>query len=84
MRTPSYSIASDRDGVIEKVFIKKDAYVYEWEDLFLIKTSDDQLVNISLGVSGHITEMNVEIGNRVKRNDSLAVIQDDYLITGSD
>jgi hypothetical protein len=81
---PIYKIGCDHRGTVEHVYIEKDSYVYEWEKLFLIKTDDGRLINISIGTSGYITELNVTVGDQVTGNTPLALLQDDFVISGSD
>ncbi|MFC0560306.1 hypothetical protein [Halalkalibacter alkalisediminis] len=77
-------IVSPYKGTIEKVFIKKDSYVYEWEKLILIKTLEGDLKEISIGASGVITSLYVNEKDKVTPNKILACLVDDLLITGSD
>ncbi|PLS07298.1 biotin/lipoyl-containing protein [Neobacillus cucumis] len=71
-------------GTVEKVLTEKNNHVYEWEKLFLIKASNGNMVEISVGISGHITSLKVKDGQKVDVETALAVIKDDLLITGSD
>ncbi|WP_404447038.1 hypothetical protein LG307_01085 [Sutcliffiella horikoshii] len=79
-----HSIKCPYDGIIEKVYISENCHVYEWENLFLIKTTEGKIEGISVGASGHITSLVVNQGDQVRRNMRLASLQDDFIITGSD
>ena len=79
-----HTIESPCDGIIDKVYIRENCHVYEWENLFLIKTANGKIKEISVGASGHITSLEVNQGDRVKRNMLLAFLKDDFIITGSD
>jgi biotin carboxyl carrier protein len=78
------TIYSPCSGTVEKVLTEKNDHVYEWEKLFLIKESNGNMVEISVGISGYITCLNVLNGQNVNPKTPLAVIKDDLLITGSD
>ncbi|MFZ7944118.1 biotin/lipoyl-binding protein [Neobacillus sp. 19] len=77
-------IYSPYSGTVEQVFTKESNHVYEWEKLFLIKTHNGRIEEISIGVSGYITSLKVKEGQKVHTKTVLATIQDDLLITGSD
>ncbi|WP_240948439.1 hypothetical protein [Bacillus sp. RO1] len=79
-----HSIKCPYDGIIEKVYICENSHVYEWENLFLIKTTEGKIEGISVGASGHIISLVVNQGDQVRRNMRLASLQDDFIITGSD
>jgi biotin carboxyl carrier protein len=72
------------NGTIEQVYIQENSYVYEWEKLFLLKTLDGKLIDISIGASGYISEVHVTVRDHVTKNSILAVLQDDFIISGSD
>ncbi|MEH7415297.1 hypothetical protein V7266_08460 [Neobacillus drentensis] len=78
------TVYSPCSGTVEKVLTKKDNHVYEWEKLFLIKTNNGKMEEISIGISGHVTSLNVKDGQKVDTETALAVIKDDLIITGSD
>ncbi|MEY8350506.1 biotin/lipoyl-containing protein [Bacillus cereus] len=71
-------------GKVEKLFITESSYVYEWEKLALIETTDKQKVEIKVGISGYIELLEVEEGQVVTNNTRLITVRDDLLITGSD
>lgn len=79
-----HTIESPYDGIIEKVYICENCHIYEWENLFLIKTTNGKIEEISVGASGHITSLEVNLGQHVRRNMLLASLKDDFIITGSD
>jgi multidrug efflux pump subunit AcrA (membrane-fusion protein) len=64
--------------------MRENNHVYEWEKLFLIKTNSGRIEEISIGISGYITSLHVETGQKVNSETILATIRDDLLITGSD
>ena len=72
------------NGTVEKVFTKENNHVYEWEKLFLIKTNHGVIEEISIGISGYITTLDVKAGQKVNHETVLATIKDDLQITGSD
>jgi biotin carboxyl carrier protein len=78
------TLYSPCSGTVEKVLTEKDSHVYEWEKLFLIKAHNGKIEEISVGISGHITSLNVKDGQKVDAETALAVIKDDLIITGSD
>lgn len=71
-------------GRIEQIMMKQLDYVYEWEKLFLIRTSRGTLEEITVGYSGSILSLDVEQGEDVTPATVLARLKDDLLITGSD
>lgn len=84
MQRVEETIYSPCTGIVEKVLTKENNHVYEWEKLFLIKTNNGKMEEISVGISGYITSLNVKDGQKVTDQTALATIQDDLLITGSD
>ena len=78
------TIYSPCSGTVEKVLTESNDHVYEWEKLFLIKASNGKIIEISVGISGHITSLKVQKGQKITVETPLAVIKDDLLITGSD
>jgi hypothetical protein len=71
-------------GTVETVLTEENDHVYEWEKLFLIKTQNGRIEEISIGISGYITSLPIKKGQEVTTQTALATIQDDLLITGSD
>ncbi|MDF0729088.1 hypothetical protein PY093_21000 [Cytobacillus sp. S13-E01] len=84
MNLPIYKIDSPVDGTVEKVYVEDNSYLYEWEQLFLLKASDGRLQYITIGISGYITSLMVKEGDKVSKNTILALLKDDYIISGSD
>jgi hypothetical protein len=84
MNLPIYTIESPFEGTIEKIYIKEQAYTYEWEKLFLLKTVDGKTVDIMIGASGTIKSVQVRVGECVKCKPLLASLQDDNVISGCD
>jgi biotin carboxyl carrier protein len=80
----NHKIVSPYRGSIEKVYIKKDSYVYEWEKLFLIRTLEGNLKEVSIGASGIISSLHAHEKDQVTPNKLLACLVDDLVITGSD
>ncbi|RBW68620.1 biotin/lipoyl-binding protein [Bacillus taeanensis] len=70
-------------GKVEEVYVKTDAYVYEWEKLFIIRTAE-QIEEVSIGVSGKVLRLNIQEGDVVKPDMTLAELEDDFVISGSD
>jgi hypothetical protein len=77
-------IYSTCSGTIEKVLTGERNHVYEWEKLFVIKTTQGSFEEISVGISGHIIFLHVKEGEFVRPLTKLATIQDDLEITGCD
>lgn len=77
-------ILSPCHGVIERISIKKDARVYEWESLFTIKTAEGQFQEVRVGLSGIIHSLEVRIGDEVIPGMVLAYIHEDLVASGSD
>ncbi|MFP5109932.1 hypothetical protein [Neobacillus sp. 211] len=77
-------IFSPCSGIVETVLTEENDHVYEWEKLFLIKTQNGRIEEISIGISGYITSLPIKKGQEVTTQTVLATIQDDLLITGSD
>ncbi|MEH7481544.1 hypothetical protein V7157_10805 [Neobacillus drentensis] len=77
-------IFSPCSGTVETVLTEENDHVYEWEKLFLIKTQNGRIEEISIGISGYITSLPIKRGQEVTTQTVLATIQDDLLITGSD
>ncbi|HEK9102962.1 TPA: hypothetical protein SUB30_004425 [Bacillus pseudomycoides] len=71
-------------GKVEKLFVKGNSYVYEWEKLALIETIDKEKVEVKVGISGDIVLLEVEEGQSITNKTRLIAVRDDMLITGSD
>jgi pyruvate carboxylase len=77
-------IFSPCSGSVVSVLTEQNNHVYEWEKLFLIKTENGKIEEISVGISGYIISLPIKKGQEVTAQTLLATIQDDMLITGSD
>ncbi|WP_257346796.1 hypothetical protein [Pseudalkalibacillus decolorationis] len=77
------TVFSPCNGIVEKVFVNESSYVYEWETLFLIRTSEET-EEISIGVSGSIISVEIAEGQEVYPETVLLTVRDDLRITGSD
>ncbi|MGC4379169.1 hypothetical protein WD019_19955 [Fictibacillus sp. Mic-4] len=77
-------VYSPYHGTVEKVLTMKANRVYEWERLFLIKTKNGLVEEVSVGISGHIISVDVKQGENVTPDTVLAKIEDDFTITGCD
>ncbi len=71
-------------GKIEKVSIKRESRIYEWEPLFTIKTADGIVETIQTGISGEIHSLEVQEGDQVIPGMVLAYVKEDLFVTGSD
>jgi hypothetical protein len=71
-------------GQVEKVSIKSESRIYEWETLFTIKKEDGSVEPIFTGVSGEIESLEVQEGDIVIPGMILAYIKEDLFVTGSD
>jgi acetyl/propionyl-CoA carboxylase alpha subunit len=71
-------------GKIETLFVNRDSYVYEWEKLMLIHTTDNDLVEVRAGVSGHVVSLEVIEKQSITNETLLIKVKDDLLITGSE
>ncbi|WP_203364512.1 hypothetical protein [Bacillus sp. REN10] len=71
-------------GVVQEVLISKDARIYEWEPLFLIKDETGELVPVKMGVSGEIQSLEVEKGDTVIPGMVLAFVREELVISACD
>ena len=71
-------------GKVEKISVKDEARIYEWEPLFIIKTETGHLETIQTSVSGEIESLEVQEGDEVIPGMVLAFIKEDLFVTGSD
>lgn len=76
-------IESPCKGFVEKSFVRPSAYVYEWETLFFISAGTEQK-EISLGASGWIEDLFVKEGDEIDEHTPLAVLKEDFEISGCD
>ncbi|KFN02053.1 hypothetical protein D0U04_16950 [Bacillus clarus] len=84
MKAVIESVYSPCYGKVEKLFVTKSSYVYEWERLAVIETMDKRKVEIKVGISGYIESLEVEEGQAIADKKLLITVRDDLLITGSD
>ncbi|KFM98988.1 hypothetical protein D0U04_24055 [Bacillus clarus] len=82
MKEKIEEIYSSYDGKVEEIFVNESSYVYEWEKLMMIRKNDGMLEEITVGISGHIRLVNIEIGQEINTNTLLLKIEDDLIITG--
>ncbi|PEY42070.1 hypothetical protein CN354_04650 [Bacillus cereus] len=82
MKAMIEEIYSSYNGRVEEIFVDESSYVYEWEKLMMIRTNDDTLEIIKVGISGHIRSVNIEVGQEIDVNTLLLKFEDDLLITG--
>ncbi|WP_338752783.1 hypothetical protein [Bacillus sp. FJAT-52991] len=77
-------ITSPYEGIIHEVLISKDARIYEWEPLFLIKDETGELFSLKMGVSGEIQSLEVEKGDKVIPGMVLAFVKEELVISACD
>lgn len=77
-------VYSPCSGFVKNVFVTPSSYVYEWETLFVIETKEKKEVEVSIGISGNITSVEISQGQNVAKNTVLTTLKDDLEITGSD
>lgn len=71
-------------GTVEEILIDSTSRIYEWEKLFKIRAADGKLNTVSIGLSGEMHSVEVEIGDNVIPGMVLAVVKEDLIATGSD
>lgn len=71
-------------GKLEKILVNRGSYVYEWEKLMLIHTTDNNRVEVTVGVSGYVVSVEVTESQIVTNETILLRLEDDMLVTGSD
>lgn len=84
MRELMQQIYSPCYGKVENIFVNESSYIYEWEKLFIIREKNGSVKEISVGLSGLITSLEVKKNQNVTPNTILAKIKEDLFITGSD
>ncbi|WP_221565833.1 hypothetical protein [Alkalihalobacillus sp. TS-13] len=77
-------IYSPCDGKVENILVYESSHIYEWEKLFLIREENGSVKEVTIGLSGLITSLEVKENQNVTPNTVLAKIKEDLLITGSD
>ena len=71
-------------GEIERVSIKGESRIYEWEPLFTIKTADGMVKTIQTGISGEIQSLEVQVGDQVIPGMVLAYVKEVLFATGTE
>jgi len=71
-------------GKVERISIKNESRIYEWEPLFAIKTEAGNVEMIQTSVSGEVESLEVQEGDEVIPGMVLAYIKEDLFVTGSD
>jgi multidrug resistance efflux pump len=78
------TVYSPCSGKVENLFVSQGSYVYEWEKLMVVHTTDNKKVEIQTGVSGHVVSIEVTKNQNVSNKTVLIKLKDDLLITGSE
>ncbi|MFK4414874.1 MULTISPECIES: hypothetical protein [Bacillus] len=82
MKTRIEEIYSSYEGKVEEIFVNESSYVYEWENLMMIRKNNDVLEKVAVGISGNIRLVNVVVGQQINTDTLLVKLEDDLLITG--
>ncbi|HDR3493695.1 MULTISPECIES: hypothetical protein [Bacillus] len=82
MKTRMEEIYSSYEGKVEEIFINESSYVYEWENLMMIRKNNGELEKVAVGISGNIRLVNVVAGQQINTDTLLVKLEDDLLITG--
>ena len=82
MKTRMEEIYSSYEGKVEEIFVNESSYVYEWENLMMIRKNNGELEKVAVGISGNIRLVNVVAGQQINTNTLLVTLEDDLLITG--
>lgn len=77
-------VISPFSGKVQKISIKSESRIYEWEPLFKIKTDEGRIETIHTGLSGEVESLEVQEGDYVIPGMVLAYIKEDLFVTGSD
>lgn len=77
-------IISSCYGTVEEISIDIESRIYEWEQLFQIKTVNGNMEAIRVGISGKVQSLEVQKGDRVIPGMVLAYIKEDLIASGSD
>jgi biotin carboxyl carrier protein len=70
-------ILSPCSGTVEKITVKNDVQIYEWEALFTIKTDGGRVEEVQTGVNGEIESLEVQEGDYVIPGMVLAYIKEE-------
>ncbi|MES5868374.1 hypothetical protein FC699_06335 [Bacillus wiedmannii] len=82
MKTRIEEIYSSYEGKVEEIFVNESSYVYEWENLMMIRKNNGELEKVAVGISGNIRLVNVVAGQQINTDTLLVKLEDDLLITG--
>ncbi|HDX9653634.1 MULTISPECIES: hypothetical protein [Bacillus] len=82
MKTRIEEIYSSYEGKVEEIFVNESSYVYEWENLMMIRKNNGELEKVAVGISGNISLVNVVVGQQINTDTLLVKLEDDLLITG--
>ncbi|HGH7175552.1 TPA: hypothetical protein ACJMKJ_003116 [Bacillus wiedmannii] len=82
MKTRIEEIYSSYEGKVEEIFVNESSYVYEWENLMMIRKNNGELKKVAVGISGNIRLVNVVVGQQINTDILLVKLEDDLLITG--
>lgn len=77
-------ITSPCYGKVVRVAIKDAERIYEWEPLFVIRTTAGTVERIQTSMSGKVESLEVQEGDYVIPGMVLAYIKEDLFVTGSD
>ncbi|TRZ37790.1 hypothetical protein CEQ21_20380 [Niallia circulans] len=90
-QSPYYEISKEDQvilspfaGIVKDVFIKENAYFYEWETILTIQTANGDLEKVEVPFSGSVVSLFVHTGDEISINGKLVSLQDDLLVTGCD
>lgn len=64
--------------------VNEGEFVYEWQPLFVIKTSFGTIQKVELGISGVIAKLQVKPGDQVISDMTLAILEEDNKPAPSD
>lgn len=80
----SEMVTSPCHGVVEDISIQINSRVYEWESLFTIKTDEGHRETVTIGLSGTVDSLEVQVDEEVVPGMVLAYIKEDIVVSGSD
>ncbi|QYY43070.1 hypothetical protein ACKE5C_01795 [Aneurinibacillus thermoaerophilus] len=72
-----YPVLSPYYGKVEKIIHPSASYFYEWETLFLIRTSDGMIEEIVADTAGYVYSYEVANGDRIIPGMVLAYIREE-------
>ncbi|WHY66102.1 hypothetical protein [Neobacillus sp. SuZ13] len=71
-------------GKVERISIKNESRIYEWETLFIITSEAGKEETVQTCLSGEVESLEVQEGDYVIPGMVLAYIKEDLFVTGSD